>query len=132
MALNLFCLLISNKRIGGNLTPLPGSPFATGGAGYATDIDLPHFGLFDLDQNIIANPGGTLLFSTNGGSDTIAVFNIQSDGGLIPVEGSPFPSGGKNPVNLGLAGQYLFVVNKNEDPKQQRGVSNEGDNKQKN
>jgi hypothetical protein len=51
---------------------------------------------------------------------------------LIHVEGSPFPSGGKNPISLELAGQYLFVVNKNEDPKQQRRVSNEGDNKQKN
>ena len=47
---------------------------------------------------------------------TIAVFKIQSDGNLIPVKGSPFPSGGKNPVSLGLAGNYLYVVNKNEDP----------------
>ena len=103
----------------GYLTPLAGSPFLTGGMGYATkekELGLPHFGPFDLDQNIIVNPERTLLFATNGGSDTIAVFNIQPDGGLIPVEDSPFPSGGKNPVSLGLAGNNLYVVNKNEDP----------------
>ncbi len=70
----------------GNLTPLTGSPFFMGGMGYATkekELGLPHFGPFDLDQNIIVNPDHTLLFATNGGSDTIAVFNIQPDGGLL-------------------------------------------------
>lgn len=103
----------------GNLTPLPGSPFLTGGMGYATkekELGLPHFGPFDLDQNIIVNSERSRLFATNGGSDTIAVFNIQPDGRLVPVRGSPFPSGGKNPVSLGLAGNNLYVVNKNEDP----------------
>ncbi len=103
----------------GNLTLLPGSPFPTGGKGYATieeEFGLPHFGPFDLDQNIIVNAERTRLFATNGGSDTIAVFDIQPDGGLVPVNGSPFPSGGKNPVSLALAGNKLYVVNKNEDP----------------
>lgn len=103
----------------GNLTPLPGSPFYMGGKGYATnekEYGLPHFGPFDLDQNIIVNSGQTRLFATNGGSDTIAVFDIQSNGGLVAVKGSPFPSGGKNPVSLALAGNKLYVVNKNEDP----------------
>lgn len=103
----------------GSLTPLPGSPFLTGGKGYATkekEFGLPHFGPFDLDQNIIVNSEHTRLFATNGGSDTIAVFDIQPDGGLTAVKGSPFPSGGKNPVSLALAGDKLYVVNKNEDP----------------
>ncbi len=103
----------------GNLTPLSGSPFLTGGKGYATkekEYGLPHFGPFDLDQNIIINQERTRLFATNGGSDSIAVFDIQSDGTLKAVIGSPFPSGGKNPVSLGLAGDKLYVVNKNEDP----------------
>ena len=103
----------------GNLTPLSGSPFLTSGKGYATkekEYGLPHFGPFDLDQNIIFNQEKTRLFATNGGSDSIAVFDIQSDGTLKAVPGSPFPSGGKNPVSLGLAGDKLYVVNKNEDP----------------
>ena len=100
----------------GSLSPLPASPFRTGGKGYATKIALPHFGPFDLDQNIIVNENRTRLFVTNGGSDSIAVFDILDDGSLRPVTGSPFPSGGKNPVSLGLVGDRLYVVNKNEDP----------------
>jgi hypothetical protein len=34
---------------------------------------------------------------------------------LTPVEGSPFPSGGNDPVSLGLSGDTLFVVNKSGD-----------------
>lgn len=70
----------------------------------------------DSDQNVIVNPEGTLLFSVNGGSDTIAVFHIHADGSLGHVDGSPFPSGGVQPVSLGLAGDRLYVVNKDQDP----------------
>ena len=41
----------------GDLTPLTGSPFFMGGMGYATkekELGLPHFGPFDLDQNVIS------------------------------------------------------------------------------
>jgi len=103
----------------GNLTQIPGSPFLTGGKGVSTVIPrrkLPHFGPLDLDQPLISNSDHTLLFAVNAGSDTIAVFKINSDGSLTAVEGSPFPSGGKNPVSLGLAGDKIYVVNKNEDP----------------
>ena len=36
-----------------NLSPLPGSPFKTNGTGYTTKHVLPHFGPFDLDQNLM-------------------------------------------------------------------------------
>jgi 6-phosphogluconolactonase (cycloisomerase 2 family) len=52
----------------------------------------------------------------NGGSDSIAVFRVHDDGSLSPVDGSPFPSGGSNPVSVGLAGDILCVVNKDQDP----------------
>jgi hypothetical protein len=100
----------------GNLSPLPGSPFATGGTGIL-DPSLK-LGPFDSDQNVIANPEHTLLFAVNSGSDTIAVFHILPDGGLAPVNGSPFPSGGINPVSVGYRNGILTVVNKNEDPNQ--------------
>lgn len=100
----------------GNLTPLPGSPFRTGGTGYASRHELPHFGPFDSDQNLVATPDRRRVFATNGGSDTVAVFDVADDGSLRAVEGSPFPSGGMNPVSLGLAGDKVYVVNKNEDP----------------
>lgn len=97
----------------GQLQPIPGSPFLTGGAGtqYA-GVDL---GPQDSDQNIITTPDDTLLFAVNSGSDTIAVFHIGDNGQLTPVEGSPFPSGGNDPVSLGLSGNTLFVVNKSGD-----------------
>ena len=97
----------------GSLTPLPGSPFSAGGAGVTPTFAL---GPFDSDQELITNPDHTLLFAVNGGSDTIAVFKINGDGTLTAVPGSPFPSGGSNPVSVGLADDVLCVVNQDDDP----------------
>ena len=74
-------------------------------------------GPFDSDQNLITNHDGTLLFAVNSGSNSIAVFNITATG-LTPVAGSPFPSGGTDPVSLGLLDDVLVVVNKDQDPAQ--------------
>jgi 6-phosphogluconolactonase (cycloisomerase 2 family) len=100
----------------GALTALPGSPFLTGGSGVTVDM-VPTIGPFDSDQNVIVNAEHTRLFAVNPGSDTIAVFDILPDGGLVPVAGSPFASGGINPVSLGLAEDRLYVVNMNFDPR---------------
>jgi 6-phosphogluconolactonase (cycloisomerase 2 family) len=75
-------------------------------------------GPFDSDQNLIENGNGTMLFAVNSGSNTIAVFNIQPDGTLLAVTGSPFPSGGSDPVSVGLLDDTLVVVNKDQDPAQ--------------
>ena len=75
-------------------------------------------GPFDSDQNLIENQSGTLLFAVNSGSNTIAVFSVAADGSLSPVSGSPFPSGGSDPVSVGLKGDTLVVVNKDQDPAQ--------------
>jgi hypothetical protein len=100
----------------GMLSPLPGSPYATGGAGF-TD---PSFALgpFDSDQNLITNPEHTLLFAVNSGSNTISVFHIAGDGSLNPAQGSPFSSNGINPVSVGYENGILVVVNKHQDPAQ--------------
>ena len=100
----------------GNLTPLSTSPFLTGGTGIAPDPTFQVLPVFDTDQNVIVNTDRTRLFAVNSGSNTIAVFDIHADGSLSPVKGSPFPSGGVNPVSLGLARDFLYVVNKNRDP----------------
>ncbi len=97
----------------GSLTALPGSPFPADGLGITPTFAL---GPFDSDQEVIVNPQGTMLFAVNGGSDTIAVFWINNDGSLTPVKGSPFPSGGSNPVSVGLTGDILCVVNQDQDP----------------
>ena len=71
--------------------------------------------MLDADQEIITNPGRTLLFAVNSSSDTIAVFHIHPRGRLTPVAGSPFPSNGKAPSSVGLAGNTLIVANKAQD-----------------
>jgi hypothetical protein len=97
----------------GNLTPLPGSPFLTGGAG--VQYTGTNLGPFDSDQEVITNPQNTLLFAVNPGSDSIAVFHINEDGSLKAVEGSPFPSGGNDPVSLALNGNTLYIANQSGD-----------------
>lgn len=109
------------ERLGdGSLKPISGSPFLTGGAG--VQFDGTAAGPPDSDQDIITNADHSLLFAVNSGSDTIAVFRIHGDGSLTPVKGSPFASGGNNPVSLDLVGNVLFVANKSGDPGRPSGV----------
>jgi hypothetical protein len=77
----------------GSLVMLPGSPFSTGGAGIANPKQV--LGPDDSDTQLKLSSDGKFLLAVNPGSNTIAVFRIQSDGGLIPVSGSPFNSGGQ-------------------------------------
>ena len=76
--------------------------YSTGGSG---SHDLSNSGVLDSDQELIVNPSRTLLFGVNWSSDSIAVFHIEKGGALRAVAGSPFPSHGKAPASLGLAGR---------------------------
>ena len=96
--------------------------FATGGTGvHPLLISFGNLagtlGPFDSDQNLIFSRDRTRIFAVNSGSDTVAVFDIRRDGSLDPIQGSPFPSGGAEPVSVGLAGDsnILVVVNKDYD-----------------
>jgi hypothetical protein len=73
---------------------------------------------FANDTPVIANREHTLLFAVNEGSNSIAVFHIGLYGDLTPLVGSPFASGGYQPVSLALVRDILTVVNKNGDPAQ--------------
>ena len=97
----------------GNMTGVAGSPFLTGGAGVQQTVLA--FGPYDTDSEITIDSRRGLLFAVNSGSDTIAVFHINSSGSLTPVAGSPFPSGGTDPVSVAVARDFLFVVNQNGD-----------------
>jgi hypothetical protein len=97
---------------GGNLHPLSIRTYPTGGAGSA---DLTDSGVLDADQHLWFDPQKRILFAVNQGSDTIAVFEVAGDGGLTPVDGSPFPSGGMAPASVGVRGDTLVVVNKAQD-----------------
>ncbi len=110
----------------GNLTTLPGSPYLTGGTGVFDPGGLSNS--FDADQQVIVNKAGTLMFAVNGDSNNISVFNINSDGSLTPIAGSPFDSAGSDPGSLSLdetsTPQILAVANKGSDPNQIDGPPN--------
>jgi 6-phosphogluconolactonase (cycloisomerase 2 family) len=84
------------------------------------------FGPYEADSSLVADRNRKLLFAVNSGSDTIAVFHINSNGSLTPVEGSPFPSGGTDPVSVAVSGDRLFVANQNGDSPHLSGPVAEG------
>ena len=70
----------------GTLSPVAGSPFATGGVGSAGTC-------YGIDRMAISAPNN-LLFVSNSGDQTISVLQINSaTGSLTPGPGSPFASG---------------------------------------
>jgi 6-phosphogluconolactonase (cycloisomerase 2 family) len=97
----------------GVLEQIPGSPFYTHGSGVSNPTQK--LGPDDVETPVIIYKNKYLL-AVNGGSNTIAVFEININGTLHPVAGSPFPSGGATPSSLATSGNYLYVVNKSDDP----------------
>src|SRR5580700_11668890 len=67
---------VSAYNVGSNgaLTPVPGSPFATGRSPVSVTVD----------------PTGTYAYTANGADGTVSAYSINSDGSLTPVPGSPF------------------------------------------
>lgn len=113
---NQNAILAYRRGTDGTLTALAGSPFATAGKGVGNPTQK--LGPDDSDQCLALSDDKKRLFAVNSGSNTIAVFTVNGDGSLTPVAGSPFPSGGINPVSVSVSGDKLYVVNKNDDPLQ--------------
>jgi 6-phosphogluconolactonase len=65
----------------GVLTPVPGSPFITGGVAGG------------IGMSLTATPDDKFLIAANGLSRTITVYSIAANGALSQVAGSPFASG---------------------------------------
>jgi 6-phosphogluconolactonase (cycloisomerase 2 family) len=86
---------------------LPGSPFDAGGAGPAGTT------LFAPPRLALRRAGAPLLMATNEGSDTVAVFRVQSDGSLEHAPGSPLPSLGRRPTGVAFhpGGSHVAIVN---------------------
>lgn len=101
----------------GTLAPHPESPFLSAGTGIDNSTN-GKLGPNDNDTPIIVGPNKKRIFAVNGHSNTIAVFDIQPDGALRPVPGSPFDSNGVGPVSLAISDDVLLVANRNEDPGQ--------------
>jgi len=98
----------------GNLIPLAGSPYLTGGTG----VQAPGSSEINADQEVTASKDGKFIYAVNGHTNTIAAFKVHNDGTLTTIAGSPFPSGGQDPASIGMSGNFLVVANKNFDPNQ--------------
>ena len=62
------------------------------------------------------SPGGTFLFASNRGHDSIAVYRVEPSTGMLRLTGH-YATGGKTPRNFALdpAGKFLLVANQDSD-----------------
>ncbi len=89
----------------GTLSQLGNSPFLTGGVGGRTDPDFSNASIHVHDN---------FLFVANSLTNNVSVFTIRGDGSLETVPGSPFATGGTNPLGItsNQRGTFLFVTNR--------------------
>ena len=89
------------RHADGSLTPIPGSPFAAGGAGLGSGL---------ASQGAIqVTSDGRYLLAVDAGSNQISVLRITADG--VPVlAGQPVPSGGITPVSVAVSPAGLVYV----------------------
>jgi 6-phosphogluconolactonase (cycloisomerase 2 family) len=92
-----------DRHADGSLTPIPGSPFAAGGAGTGAGIGSQGA----LQQSA----DGRDLLAVDAGSGQISVLRIQPDGSLRPISGGPVSSGGAEPVSIAINGDLVYVAN---------------------
>lgn len=93
-----------DRHADGTLTPLAGSPFMIGGAGTGATMGS--------QDALRVTPDGRYLLAVDPGSHEISVLSIGSDGGLAPVNGSPFASGGQVPVSIAIHEDLVYVANR--------------------
>jgi 6-phosphogluconolactonase len=90
-----------DRHADGSLTPIPGSPFATGGAGLGAGL---------ASQGAIqATPDGRFLLAADAGSNQISVLRVTANGVPKPV-GPPVSSGGVEPVSIAISRSGLVYV----------------------
>lgn len=97
----------------GALTPIAGSPFATGVAGGPVDGTSVSGGYVD---GLAETPDGRFLMAANGifsissGVGSITVFRIGPNGSLEPVAGSPFTTVSTTPQGIKVSPDGRFVA----------------------
>ena len=89
------------RHADGSLTPLPGSPFAAGGAGLGTGL---------ASQGAIqATRDGRYLLAVDAGSNQISVLRITA-GGVPVLVGQPASSDGIKPVSVAVSPSGLVYA----------------------
>ncbi|HEY3729611.1 MAG TPA: beta-propeller fold lactonase family protein [Solirubrobacteraceae bacterium] len=91
------------RHLDGTLTALPGSPFATGGAGTASGL-ASQGALQSADH-------GRYLLAVDGGSNQISVLRVHRDGRLALVRSGPVSSDGAKPVSIAVHDHLVYVAN---------------------
>ncbi len=90
-----------DRHADGSLTPIPGSPFAIGGAGLGAGLGS--------QGAIQTSPDHRYLLAVDAGSNQISVLKLGHDG--VPrLVGSPVPSGGVEPVSIAINRAGLVYV----------------------
>ncbi|HEX3689338.1 MAG TPA: beta-propeller fold lactonase family protein [Solirubrobacteraceae bacterium] len=92
-----------DRHADGTLTPIPGSPFGTGGAGTGSVIGSQ--GALQLTA------GGRVLLAVDPGSNDISELLVGRDGRLWRVPGGTTPSGGSEPVSIAVSRGLVYVAN---------------------
>src|SRR5216684_7499889 len=92
-----------DRHSDGSLTPIPGSPFAAGGAGLGSIVGSQ--GALQVTAD------GRYLLAVDAGSNQISVLRILPNGSLGPVEGPQTSSGGVEPISIAVHGNLVYVAN---------------------
>jgi 6-phosphogluconolactonase len=92
-----------DRHADGSLSPLPGSPFAAGGAG--TGASLASQGALQFSRD------GRYLIAVDAGSSQISILRIHRDGSLDLVHRGVVSSGGPTPVSIAVHDNLVYVAN---------------------
>jgi 6-phosphogluconolactonase len=92
-----------DRHADGSLSPVSGSPFATGGAGNGTGTGSQ--GALQMSA------GGHYLLAVDAGSNQISVLRIAPDGSLRPVPGGTVSADGAEPVSIAVHRDLVYVAN---------------------
>jgi len=92
-----------DRHADGSLTPVPGSPFAAGGAG--TGSGLASQGALQFSA------GGRFVIAVDAGSNQVSVLRIRPGGSLRLVSHGVVSSGGLLPDSIAVSGDLVYVAN---------------------
>jgi 6-phosphogluconolactonase len=92
-----------DRHADGRLTPVPGSPFAAGGAGTGSAVGS--------QGSLQEAADGRYLLAVDAGSNQVSVLRIERNGALDAVPDGVVGSGGVQPVSIAVHHRLVYVAN---------------------